>query len=76
MFVFQGTKSTTVGSLGNASDLVQQFCNDGAIIRYAQVAGTDHIPALCRRFPRVLSFLIHIYNVAPAKCTDTEVLLI
>ncbi|KAE8345582.1 hypothetical protein BDV24DRAFT_178284 [Aspergillus arachidicola] len=77
MFVFQGTADTTVGSLGNATELVQQYCNDGAIIHYAQVAGADHIPALFRGFPRAQAFLMDIYNgVAPDKCTDTEVLII
>ncbi|GMF71771.1 lipase [Aspergillus flavus] len=77
MFVFQGTADTTVGSLGNATDLVQQYCNDGAIIHYAQVAGADHIPALFRGYPRAQSFLMDIYNgVVPDKCTDTEVLII
>ncbi|OGM47913.1 lipase [Aspergillus bombycis] len=77
MFVFQGTADTTVGSLGNATDLVQQYCRDGAVIHYAQVAEAEHIPALFRGFPRALSFLMDIYNgIIPDKCTDTEVLLI
>jgi hypothetical protein len=77
MFVFQGSADEVVGSLGNAKDLVHQYCDAGAIIEYAGVENANHTAALLRGYPRANAFLMNIYNgVTPSQCTESSILAV
>ncbi|KAE8395922.1 secretory lipase-domain-containing protein [Aspergillus alliaceus] len=74
IFMYQGTADETVGGFGDVGDLVEQFCQNGAIVEYAKVENADHIPALFRGFHRAKSFLMGVYDGAvPSKCTEIDI---